>query len=272
MPVKVYEPIKPGLPDLELRDIWERRALIWLFARRELALRYSKSKLGIIWLFIQPLAMLVVYSLVFGAFFKTDTGSVPYSVYTLVGLVVWNTFASLAIQTALAIIQADALIRKVAFPRLALLLARIPLVLPEWVFGMLLSILLLIVSGFEPRFTWLLLPLLGVLTVFIGFFVGLVSTVVAAKLPDVIHVIGPGLNLVLWLTPVFYPTSLIPANWQPILWLNPMASLISAYRWALFGEALPAYPALLVWFGLIPLFVLSLYLFKRVELKLVDWL
>jgi ABC-type polysaccharide/polyol phosphate export permease len=116
------------------------------------------------------------------------------------------------------------------------------------------------------------LPFLGVLTLFIGFFVGLLSTVVAAKLPDVIHVIGPGLNLVLWLTPVFYPASLIPTAWQPVLWLNPVASLIAAYRWALFWEVLPSYLALFVWLGLIPLFILSLYLFKRVELKLVDWL
>ncbi|HRG87704.1 MAG TPA: ABC transporter permease [Chitinophagales bacterium] len=236
--MKFVTNIQPGPESLPayLVKIWRYRYMVVTFARRELAVKYSGTLLGLLGLLAYPAVLLLVYFLFFTVLVKLPmNGDYPYILFVFTGLMPWLFFSS-AINASGAMFMANReLIKKVYFPRLLILLSRIAVNLIELAVMMLLFLLTAYVTDFMPGRAILLLPLVVMLTVVVVLSLSIWVSLVVFKLKDTLQFLPLATNLFMWFTPVFYPLSLLPTKYLFIAYINPMAMLVDMYRVVLLG-------------------------------------
>jgi len=252
-------------------NIWRQRDLILSFALRDMKSRYRQTALGAAWAILQPLSMMLVFTILFSLFAKIPSDGMPYPVFAYSGLVFWTFFANILTGGTFAMVANSPLIRKIYFPRETLLIAVImagtlDLAVATMLFGALLAY-------YKVSLTLSVLWVLPLLLLQMVFSLGLVSLLSA------IHVnfrdIGHGLPLLtqLWMfaTPVAYPLSVVPKWLLPVYMLNPMTPIIDGYRRAILQGEPPDFGALAVAAILIFLYTgLALTAFKRAEGTFAD--
>lgn len=254
-----------------IRELLQYSYLILSFARRDIRARYKQTALGAAWAIVQPLSLMVVFTLVFDKFAKISTDGTPYPLFSYSVLIFWSFFASAMTQGTLAMTSNANLVRKIYFPRETLLIAvllssGLDLVVA---FGMLLA--LMTIYGVAATWTMLwVLPLLGIQVLFVFALVCLTSAV-HVYFRDIGHGLSLGLQLWMFATPVAYPLSVVPESIRPLYLLNPMVPIIDGYRRALLYHQTPDLPRL----GLTLVFVVALlgttyFVFKRAERTFAD--
>jgi lipopolysaccharide transport system permease protein len=252
-------------------NLWRQRDLILSFAMRDIKSRYKQTALGAAWAILQPLSMMLVFTVVFSSFARIPSDGVPYPVFAYSGLVFWTFFANVLTGGTIAMVANSPLIRKIYFPRETLLIAvimagAIDLGIAAMLFGLLLAY-------YKIAVTLAALWIIPLLLLQMIFSLGMVSLLSA------IHVnfrdIGHGLPLLaqLWMfaTPVVYPLSVVPKWILPIYMLNPMTPIMDGYRRALLHGQAPDFGALAVAAVLIFLYTgVALTAFKRAEGTFAD--
>ena len=217
------------------KKVYQHRSLIWIFAMRDLKVKYSQTILGISWSLVQPLTALLIFTFLFGYVLKWSAGELPYALYVISGLLGWNFFSYLIYTGASSIQDSSAVIRKVYFPKSILPLSKTVVALIELGLSFLLLIPLMIYFGFGASWRLLLLPLV----VFFNALCGLAPVFWVAglgyKKRDLFHLLPFLVYFGIWLTPVFFIADMLPDQVSSILLLNPMASVIELWRWMLFG-------------------------------------
>ena len=222
-----------------LRELWAHRDLILSFATRDIKARYKQTVFGIAWALLQPLALMLIFTMVFSRFAKVPSDGTPYPLFAYTGLIFWNFLAMTVSQGTLAISANGALVRKIYFPRETLLLSiLLSAGLDLGVAALLLTSLLVYYKvGVGLAILWV--PLLLALQTLFAFGVICVTSSLHVNFRDVGHAIPLLLQLGMLATPVGYPLSVVPASAMPLYFLNPMATIIPGYRSAILGGALP---------------------------------
>lgn len=268
---------------IDWRELWRYRDLIYLFVKRDFIAIYKQTILGPLWYLIQPLLMTFVFTIVFGRFVNIPTDQVPPFLFYLSGLVLWNYFAECLNSTSATFLENQALFGKVYFPRLAVPISVLISKLIK------LAIQLALLAGLYLYFyfkdapiqpsPWLplVLPLLVLQMALMGFGTGILISSLTTKYRDLNYVVGFGVQLWMYATPIIYPTSQIPEKFRIYAYFNPATQVITNFRYVLFGGvtkngSLPAsMDSLILSIGITTLLVLmGLFFFSRVERNFID--
>ncbi len=237
-PVLVIRPSR-GWWDLNFREIWEYRELLYFLIWRDIKVRYKQTVIGAAWAIIQPFFTMVVFSLFFGKLAKIPSHGIPYPIFYYSALLPWMYFANALTNSTNTIIENQRLITKVYFPRLILPLASVCSGLVDFgiAFVVLLGMMVFYRIGFS--FALLTLPLFLLLAIATALGVGLWLSALNAIYRDVRYAVPFLVQFWMLASPVAYPSSLVPHRWQWIYGLNPMAGVIEGFRWALTGQGNP---------------------------------
>lgn len=254
-----------------IRDVWSNRDIAWTLALREIQIRYKQSVVGVAWAVMQPLVTTVIFTLIFGFLAKIPTDGVPYPVFVLSGLLFWQYFSKVVVESSGALVKNEGIITKVFFPRLILPL--VPALSAAVELGISLAILLvlMLIYGVVPTPYILLLPVLLLFGGLLGYGVGLMLSPINAIYRDISIALPFFVQIGMYVTPVIYPVSFVPPDWQWVFLFNPAATLLDTARAVLLGSPFPsfaAYAILLVWTALI--FALGFRIFRKLEPAIVD--
>lgn len=265
VPVTIIRP-KRGWWDLDLRELWEYRELLYFFVWRDVKVRYKQTAIGVAWAIIQPFMTMVVFSLFFGKLAKIPSHGLPYPIFYYSALLPWTYFANALQNATNAIISHQNLVKKVYFPRLILPLSAVLDALVDFAVAFLVLMGMMLFYGIVPTWKFLLLPAFLLLAVVTALGVGLWLSALNAIYRDVRYAVPFLVQFWMFASPVAYPSSLVPERWQWLYGLNPMAGVIEGFRWALTGQGQP--PGLL--FGVSILAVLliligGLIYFRKME-------
>ena len=227
-----------------LRNLYQFRDLLWLWTVREVKVRYKQSVLGIAWAVLQPLALTVVFTVVFSRLVRVDTGGVPYPVFSYAALVPWTLLATSLSFGIPSLVNNMNLVTKIYFPREILPLANIGAALLDFAVAAVIFVGMLLVYRVWPgvHVLWVVL-LLGVqLALTVG--VTLFGSAVIVFFRDMRFVVPLVTQVWMYATPIIYPLELVPERWQAYYFLNPMAAIIDGYRRVLVMAEPPRWPAL----------------------------
>ena len=228
-----------GRRALDWRELWRYRELVAFLAIRDVKVRYKQAAFGILWAVVQPLAGLLIFTVVFGKLANVPSDGVPYPLFAFVGMMLWTLFSGGVDSATTSLVANSSLVTKVYFPRVAAPLASVLPRLVDFGVSLCLFAVFLVVSGRLPGVQVIFLLLAALWAVVLAFAVGLSLATVQVRFRDAHH----GLNLLmqLWLyaSPVAYPSSLVPADWRWVYALNPVAGLLDTARWALLGTPAP---------------------------------
>ncbi len=219
----------------KIAEYRQYRTLFLFLTLRDITLRYRQTLLGVLWAVLQPILPMVIFTVVFARVLRPETGSIPYSLFALSGLVPWMFFAN-AINTAGSTFAANHnLLNKVYFPRAILPGAAVAAAVVDLMAGEAFLLGMLLWQGYRPTVAWLWLPVIALFTAGLALAVGLTLASLMALYRDVKHVTPFLVQLWMYATPVVYPVNLLSARFRWALNLNPMAGVVEAGRSCLFG-------------------------------------
>lgn len=255
---------------LSLKDIWAYRELLFFLTWRDVKVRYKQTALGAAWAILQPLFMMLIFTIFFGRLAGVGSSGIPYPLFALAGLVPWTFFANAITASGNSLVGSAHLITKVYFPRLIVPAAAMLAGLVDFVLAFLLLCLLMIYYRVGLTVQILFLPVLILLTALFSLGVGTWMSALNVKYRDVRFALPFLIQLWLFVSSVIVPSSSVPPKWRWLLMLNPMSGIIEGYRSALFGLPFD-WPALSVATVLTLLVLLyAIYAFSRVERSFAD--
>ena len=259
------------LATVNLRELWAYRELIAVLTWRDLKVRYRQTVLGAAWAIVQPVLAMVVFSVFFGRLARMPSDGLPYPVFAYAALVPWTFFANTLTQSANSMVASANLLRKVYFPRLALPLSALLSETVDFCLAFAVLIAMMIGYGVTPTWNIVWLPLLASLTAATAAGVGLWLAALNVRYRDVRYVIPFLIQMWLFATPVAYPSSLLPREWQLVYAINPMVGVVEGFRWALLGTSTQALDLLAVSSaGAIGLLVSGVMYFRQMERSFAD--
>ena len=269
----VIEPTD-GWRALRLREMWSYRELVYFLVWRDVKVRYKQTALGVLWVVIQPLLMMAIFTLVLGRVAGLDKhtpGGVSYPVLVFAGLVPWTLFSSALNATSGSLVGNASLVTKVYFPRLILPLAASGTYLVDYLIGTGVLLCLMGADGLLPTWRIVALPALAVLALISAVGVGTWLTALNVRYRDVRYLVPFVTQIWLFASPVAYSTTRIPAHYRFVYDLNPTAGVIEGYRWALLGTPwqLGALPIVSVGTSVLIL-VSGAFFFRRIERTFAD--
>ncbi|HVB37925.1 MAG TPA: ABC transporter permease [Vicinamibacterales bacterium] len=219
----------------DLAELWAYRELLYFFVWRDLKVRYKQTVLGVAWALLQPVASMLVFWLFFGKLAHVPSDGLPYPLFSLAGLVPWTYFATALTGGSNALVSNQALISRVYFPRLLIPLGAVVTPLVDFAISFVLIAALMAWYGAPVHATLLALPLLLLLLVSAAAAASFWLAALQAQYRDVRYLVPFLTQFWLFVTPVVYPASMVPAKWRALYGLNPLAGIITGIRWTLFG-------------------------------------
>ena len=269
-PTTVIEPPR-GWISLQLHEFWDYRYLLYFFIWRDIKVRYKQTIMGASWAIIQPLFTMVIFSLFFGKLANVPSDGLPYPIFSFAGLVPWTYFANSLTQASNSLVGGANMIKKIYFPRLILPTASVLSGLLDFFLAFFVLLGMMFFYGILPTINVILIPFFILLTIITSLGVGLWFSTLNVQFRDVRYMVPFLIQAWLFLTPIAYPSSLIPEPWRILYGLNPMAGVVEGFRWALLGTDTPPGPMLIVSsLVAVIVFISGLYYFKRMEKTFAD--
>jgi lipopolysaccharide transport system permease protein len=268
--VLIIQPTR-GWLNLNFRELWEYRELLYFLVWRDIKVRYKQTALGAAWAILQPVMTMIVFSVFFGRLAKVPSDGVPYPVFAYTALLPWQLFAYSLSESANSLVGSQHLIKKVYFPRLVVPISSVLAGLVDFAIAFVVLLGLMAYYGIRPTAAIAALPLFVILAIATALSVGLWLSVLNVQFRDVRYTIPFLTQFWLFATPVAYPSSLVPEKWRPLFGLNPMAGVVEGFRWALLGKATS--PGPLLWVSIAAVVVLligGLAYFRRMESTFAD--
>lgn len=210
-------------------------SLVKYLALRDFRLRYRHASLGFVWVILQPLLPMIIFTGVFSRVLRPSTNGIPYSLFALAGLVPWSFFSSSVSRACMVFVSSGNLLTKVYFPRGILPAAAILGSVLDLGAGCVLVLGYSIWNGYMPSWRWLLLPAIALQAVVVAMVVSLALATLNSLFRDVKHAMQFLMQLWMYASPVVYSSSLVPERYRWLVGLNPMASVLDGFRWSLFG-------------------------------------
>jgi lipopolysaccharide transport system permease protein len=271
----VIEP-QSSLLELNLKDVWRYRDLLWLLVKRDFVSFYKQTILGPLWFFIQPLFTTIIFTFIFGNLAGLSTDGLPQPLFYMAGITAWNYFADCLTKTSTVFRDNANIFGKVYFPRLIMPLSIVVSNLVRFGVQMLLFFMMIgyyafTGANFHLNAYVLLFPILVLMMALLGLGLGLIITALTTKYRDLAFLITFGVQLMMYATTVIYPLSAAPAAYKWVIELNPMTGIIEAFRYGFLGEGSLTLQTLSysVIFTLVSL-VLGVIIFNKTEKTFVD--
>ena len=264
------------LLDLRLREIWRYRDLLTLFVRRDFVAYYKQTILGPAWFFIQPLLTTIVFTIIFGNIAKLSTDGLPPMLFYLAGVTAWNYFSNCLVKTSDTFTANANIFGKVYFPRAVVPLSvtisnLITFGIQFLLFLGFLFYFMLTGANVTPNWYMLTFPVLIVTMGVMGLSFGLWLSAMTTKYRDFKFLVGFGVQLLMYATPVIYPISQIPEKYQWAMIANPMTSIIETFRYSFLGSGNMSWAGLAYSVGFtVVLFLSGLVIFNRTEKNFMD--
>ncbi|MDB5200775.1 MAG: transporter permease [Ferruginibacter sp.] len=263
--------------DLNLKEVWRYRDLLWLFVKRDFSAQYKQTILGPLWHFIQPVFTTVVFLLVFTKIANIPTDGIRPILFYMSGITIWNYFSACLSATSGTFVNNAGIFGKVYFPRLVIPLSTV--ISHVIKFCIQFGLLLLAMAYYGVRdhhfyfgASWLLIPLLLLMMAALGLGLGIIISSLTTKYRDFTVLIGFGVQLLMYATPVAYPLSYLKGkSYAWMIEYNPLTPIVEAFRFSLFGVG--SYDAMhLMYSGLFIIIVLfaGLLVFSKVERSFMD--
>lgn len=215
-------------------SIWKYRALIWVFAQRDLKAKYAQTVLGLGWTLIQPLTALLIFTFFFGFLLNWKTEGIAYPVYVLSGLLGWNFFAYTVNAGTMGLQESAHIIKKIYFPKSIIPLSKMILGLVDLGFSLFLLIPLMIYFGQMISWKIIFFPVVLVYNGMCALCLVFWISALAYKKRDLFHLIPFMLYFGIWFSPVFFDKNILPVQYAFVLDLNPLANVVDMWRWSLF--------------------------------------
>lgn len=259
---------------LNLKELFSYRDLFLILAYRDLRVRYAQTFLGLAWAILQPLATLIIFTLVFGRFIRVDTGGIPYPVFALCGMVAWTYFSFVMNQSGNSIVGAQEMVKKIYFPRLIIPLSKAVVGLVDFMIAFIFLAALLVYYDVPVSRNIVALPIFLLLTILSSLAAGIWLSTLNIRFRDFQHVTPFLVQIALYATPVAYPGDVVMRSLSDagvvLFYLNPMAGIVEGFRWSILGHG-SLHPVSFISFGMVViLFVTGLFYFKKVERTMAD--
>jgi lipopolysaccharide transport system permease protein len=226
------EPTKGFSRVLSPRELWRYRDLAFQIAARDVTVRYRQTALGAAWAVLQPISLMLVFTLFFGRLAGIESNGIPYWLFALAGLVPWIYFSSALLLGSESLVLNHDLVSKIYFPRIFMPFGVVAAGLIDITISIVILLIATLISGEVPGIEILVLPLLVVMTAATALGASAFLSAVNVRYRDVRYVVPFAVQLWMFLTPIVYPSSLLSSTWQTISAINPMVGVVEGFRWA----------------------------------------
>jgi ABC-2 type transport system permease protein len=236
--VPIYDSSRPRLPLVEdVIELFRYRDLLWALVKRDLTVRYKRSMLGFFWTMLNPLLTMLVMAVVFSSVFRFPAEH--YAVYLLSGLLLWNFFSQSTVQAIGNLVWGGDLVNKIYLPKSVFVVSAVGVGLVNWLFALVPLALIMLVTG-QPFSTALLcVPVSILVAVLFTTGAGLLVATLAVYFSDMVNVYQVGLTILMYLTPIVYPVSVVPTQYQILLRLNPLYYFVEIFRQPIYDGRIP---------------------------------
>jgi lipopolysaccharide transport system permease protein len=267
----IIEPSKRWVA-VDLRDLWAYRELLYFLTWRDVKVRYKQTVLGVVWAILQPLLTMLISSLIFGYLggFGTRTGGIPYPIFAYAALLPWTFFSNAITSSGNSLVGSANLITKVYFPRMIIPGAAVAAGLVDFFIAFVLLVGLMLYYKITLTWNLLLFPVLMLLTTLLALGVGMWLSALNVKYRDIRFALPFIVQLWMFISPVFYPSSILPEKWRFLFQLNPLTGIIDGYRSSLFGRPIDWTTLAVSTVITIVLLVYASYSFRRMEKTFAD--
>lgn len=260
-----------GLFDLDLGAVWRYRELLLVLVMRDIQVLYKQAALGVGWAVIQPLFAVFIFTVIFGHFANMPSDGIPYPVFAFAAVLPWTYFAEAVRRSGTGLVNDSELIRKIYFPRLIMPLSGVIGPLLDFAIAFVILLILMLVYGVAPTWKLLVVPPLMVVAALLALSLGLWLGPINVRFRDIKHTLPFMLQVWMYASPIVYPLSLVPREWQWAYSLNPMVGVIEGFRWAVFDRGEPNFMALGVSCIIIVVLLFGgLVFFRRMERAFAD--
>ncbi len=238
---------------------------------RQVSVRYKQTAIGIVWVLLQPLAAMAIFTIIFGYFAKLATDGLPYAIFVYSALVLWTLFSEGLSRAGTSLIADEKLITKVYFPRLIIPLAAVGSAWIDFAIALVVLLPLTYLYGLRPTWSLLLLPIAMLVTMVLSAGVGMLLAALNVKYRDFQYTVPFLIQIWLYASPVVYSSSIVPESIRPFYYLNPMAGLIELSRFAVTGQGSIPWMGLGLSVGVaIAFFLLGSTVFRHIERSFAD--
>jgi len=269
--VTVIEPSR-GWRRLDLRELWAYRELLVALTVRDIKVRYKQTVLGAAWAILQPFMAMVVFTIFFGRLANMPSDGYPYPIFVYSALVPWMFFTNAITSSSNSLIGSAHLVSKVYFPRLIIPLSAVGVGLVDFAIAASILIAMMLFYGVGWSLNLLMAPVLLVAIAFTALGAGTCLSALTVAYRDFRYVVPFLTQLWIYLTPIMYPTAIVPAPWRWAWGLNPMAGLVDTFRYSLVGWPDDWNPTVFLISGslAICIFFAGIFYFRRVERNFAD--
>jgi lipopolysaccharide transport system permease protein len=269
-PKLIIRPSKGWVP-LNLKALWEYRELLYFLTWRDIKVRYKQTFLGAAWAIIQPVFTMVVFTIFFGRIAKIPSDGVPYPIFSFSGLLIWTYFSAAVNSSSNSLVGSAHLITKVYFPRLIVPLSSALTGLVDYFIAMNILMVMMFCYGFSLGASILVLPLIILFAFLLATGMGLWLSALNVKYRDVRYIIPFFIQLLLFATPVIYPSTILPEKYRWLLMLNPVSGLVEAHRACFLSHQPIPWDSLMISIIVgVAIFIGGLFYFKRMERFFAD--
>lgn len=266
--------LEPGRTELRYwRDIWAFRELFFILAWRDVAVRYKQTVIGVAWAVVRPFLTMVIFTVIFSRLAKLPSeGDAPYPIMVFAGMLPWFLFSTILGEASVSLVSNASLVGKVYFPRIIIPTSTAIVAMVDFGINLILLAGIMIWYGYAPNWQIVLLPVFVVLTLLASLGPSLYMTALNVKYRDFRYIIPFVVQFGLYVTPVGFSSSIVPAKWQLWYSLNPLVGAIDGFRWCILGGQSQinmsnlivsiVVVAVFLWFGV--------RYFRRTEKKMAD--
>nr|WP_319375684.1 ABC transporter permease [uncultured Methanoregula sp.] len=268
-PSIVITPPKKWVP-VNFYELWNYRELLASFTMRDVKIRYKQTALGFAWAIIQPLFMMVIFTIIFGGFAQIPSDGVPYPLFSFAALLPWILFSEGLTRSTMSMVANSNIMTKVYFPRLIMPLSGILSPLVDFAVSICILFLMMAYYRVVPTINVIFLPLFILLALGTSLGVGLWLSALNVKYRDFQYTVPFIIQIWMYASPVVYPASMLPKAIQPLYGLNPMAGVIEGFRWALLGTEIPSSMIFISVLVVVVLLISGVFYFRRMEQYYAD--
>lgn len=263
---------KKGLVPIDFAELWRYKELLFFLAWRGILVRYKQTIIGIGWAVIQPVLIMIVFTVIFGKLAKFPSGGIPYPILTFVALLPWQFFSNALTQSSQSVVGNNALVSKIYFPRLIIPASTIITAMVDFSISFIVLIELMFWYQIIPGVEIVFLPFFFLLAMTAALGAGLWLSALNVEYRDVRYIVPFIVRMGLYISPVGFLSSVVPEKYQLIYSLNPMVGVIDGFRWSLLGGRVT-----LNWLGfwisvtiVVVLFITGAYYFRKMERTFAD--
>lgn len=274
-PYLVIQP-KRSWYQMDWAELFAYRELLMTLTYRDLRVRYAQTAIGILWAFLNPFFTLLILSFVFGIVAQVDLGAtangkpIPQIIYTVAGMAGWTYFATLLAEAGSSIIGAQAMVKKIYFPRLIIPLSKATTAFIDFAIVLIFLFALMAFYGFMPSSNIIYFPFFFLMAVIAGLAGGIWMSALSIRFRDFQYIIPFLLRLGMYATPIAYPASAVPEQYRLFFYLNPMTGIVEGMRWCLLGGDPISIYSYISFAVVTVLLILAVIYFKSVERIMAD--